>query len=178
MSDFNKPFPCGCCEQIFPSIHKHTHHKTPRALGGQDTPDNLIDLCPGCHDALHNVAYKLMTRRHGQAKVIESLSLIYKDNTLAKQRCLDLAVQVRNAMVVAKDRGDYKDPNELANVMTTIRKQHKVLIEARARELKLTQEAYVRGCVLADLSKRFNTLGINEAEETALIKQLKKRKSF
>ena len=176
-TDFNKPFPCGCCGVIYPQIHKHTHHKTPKALGGKDTIDNLIDLCPGCHDALHNVAYKLMTRTHGQAKVIESLSMIYKVNVQAKQTCLDLAVQVRNAMIAQKDRGGH-EPNELVNVATTIRRQHKTLIEARAKELKLSQEAYVRGCVLADLARRFPTAQINLGEESVVIKQLKKRKSF
>lgn len=177
MNDFNKIFRCGCCEEAYPVIHKHSHHKTPRALGGKDTIDNLIDLCPGCHDALHNVAYKLMVKHHGQAKVIDSLSIIFKENEGAKQRCLDLAVQVRNAMITQKDRGGH-EPNELVNVASTIRRQHKTLIEARSKELKLSQEAYVRGCVLADLAKRFPTAQIDLGEESIIIKQLKKRKSF
>jgi len=177
MNDFNKVFYCGCCENPFPTLYKHSHHKTPRALGGRDTPDNLIDLCPGCHDALHNVAHKLMVHRHGQARVIDSLSMIFKDNVAAKQRCLDLAVQVRNAMIAQKERGE-REPNELVNIATTIRRQHKTLIESRARELKISQESYVRGCVLADLAKRFEALAINVAEETVIIKQLRKRKDF
>lgn len=172
-NDFNKAFHCGCCEEIYPVLHKHTHHKTPKALGGKDTPDNLIDLCPGCHDALHNLAYKLMTHQYGQAKVIDSLTLIYKDNAKAKQTCLDLATQVRNAMVTHRERG--MAPNELINITTVLRKQHKALVEMRCKELKVSQEAYIRGLILNDVGKRFHAMPINNAEETKVIKALKKR---
>lgn len=171
--DFNKMFNCGCCQNPYPVLYKHTHHKTPKALGGKDTHDNLIDLCPGCHDALHNIAYKLTIHQHGQAKVIDSLTLIYKDNARAKQICLDLATQVRNAMVVHKEKG--KGPNDLLNIGTIIRKQHKTLVEMRCKELKLSQEAYIRGLILTDIGKRFHDMPIIASEETRIIKMLKKR---
>ena len=172
--NYNQAFTCGCCSEIYPVLHKHTHHKTPRALGGKDTLDNLIDLCPGCHDALHNVAYKLVSKQHGQAKVIDSLTLIYKDNARAKEVCLDLATQVRNAMIVGKERG--KEPNDLVNLGTVLRKQHKTLVEMRCRELKVSQEAYLRGLVLADVGKRFQGLAISNTEESRLIKLIKNRR--
>lgn len=174
--DYNKAFTCGCCSEIYPVLHKHTHHKNPKALGGKDTPDNLIDLCPGCHDALHNIAYKLVTNQHGQAKVIDSLTLIYKDNAKAKQVCLDLATQVRNAMVVHKEKG--KKPNELINIGTVLRKQHKTLVEMRCRELNVSQESYIRGLILTDVGKRFHGMPISATEEARLIKLLKKRGAF
>ena len=167
MVDYNKAFRCGCCVELYPTLHKHTHHKTPKALGGKDTPDNLIDLCPQCHDALHNVAYKLLTNIHGQAKVIDSLTMIYKDNAKAKENCLELAIQVRNAMVLQKEKG--LAPNDLVNISTTLRKQHKTLMEARVRELKKSQESYLRGLVLADLAGRFKDIPISSAEEDRLI---------
>lgn len=172
--DYNRAFVCGCCEELFPVLHKHTHHKTPKALGGKDTADNLIDLCPACHDALHNIAYKLMIHRHGQAKVIDSLTLIYKDNAKAKENCLALATLVRNAMVVHREKG--LAPNELINIGTVLRKQHKTLVEMRCRELKVSQEAYIRGLILKDVSDRYKDIPINAAEETRTIKLLKNKK--
>jgi hypothetical protein len=33
---------------------RHVHHKTPRSMGGPDTPDNLQYLCVKCHRAIHS----------------------------------------------------------------------------------------------------------------------------
>ncbi len=30
--------------------HIHLHHIVPRDLGGDDLPDNIVPLCPDCHD--------------------------------------------------------------------------------------------------------------------------------
>jgi hypothetical protein len=37
--------------------HPHIHHRKRRSQGGQHTPENLITLCPACHEWVHtNVA--------------------------------------------------------------------------------------------------------------------------
>ena len=167
--DINKIFGCGCCKEPFPSLYKHVHHKTPKALGGKDTPDNLIELCPGCHDALHNIAWRML-QPHQQSKIMDSLHLIYKENTRAKEICLDLASRVRNSMIKNREVG--MGPNHLINIGTTLRKTHKVYVEMRTKELRTSQEKYIRSLILADISKRFN-IPISNIEEDRMIKAIK-----
>ena len=86
---------------------------------------------------------------------------------------MDLATQVRNAMVIHKEKG--KQPNDLVNIGTVLRKQHKTLVEMRCKELRVSQEAYLRGLILTDVGKRFHGIPISATEEARLIKLLKKR---
>lgn len=39
---------CEWCEERFD--HPHVHHITPRREGGPNDPENLIVLCPNCHE--------------------------------------------------------------------------------------------------------------------------------
>lgn len=41
----------------------HVHHIVFRNNGGTDTPSNLITLCEGCHDRLHNGEFKIKGTR-------------------------------------------------------------------------------------------------------------------
>lgn len=51
---------CGRCKSAAPFLRRsdgspylEVHHKLPLALGGEDTVENAIALCPNCHRALH-----------------------------------------------------------------------------------------------------------------------------
>ena len=44
---------CCDCGEAIKGRDAHVHHKLPRALGGDDTPENLISLCSGCHSLKH-----------------------------------------------------------------------------------------------------------------------------
>jgi len=41
---------CSCCGAEGPT---HAHHILPKALGGDDRPSNLVDVCPDCHWKIH-----------------------------------------------------------------------------------------------------------------------------
>lgn len=168
-------FRCGCCDEAFPDMHRHVHHKTPQALGGTDAPSNLIELCPGCHDTLHNVAYKLMNQKYSVVSVLDSIKLVYKENVRAIPICTDLALKVRDAMVRSREVG--KAPDQIVQLGVTLRKRHKDLLTLRARELHLSQEDYVRTLILKDLAQRFRTSPIEIAAESQLIKNIKKGRS-
>lgn len=168
-------FICECCDKKLPTIHKNTHHKIPKSLGGKDTQDNLIDICPNCHDALHAIAHRMMSKKASSTQIIDSIALIYPGNDKAQRMCLELATWVRNAMIGAKENG--MDPNHLITIGTTLRNYYKPLIQNRYRELNTTQEAYIRGLILADLAKRFN-LKINHIEEKIIMENIKKQKSI
>jgi len=165
-------FKCECCLDLYPDIHQHIHHRIPRSLGGLDTPSNLVKLCPGCHDTLHNIAYKLLNKKFSQASVIDSLKLIYKDNGAAQKNCLELAVIVRDSVI--KGRESVRDPDSLCGISTTLRRIHKNHVTIRCRELNLSQEDYVRGLILSDIKKRFG-LALDVPSETIVIKRLKQK---
>lgn len=62
---------CYICKQNKPRKLAHEHHKVPRAAGGQDTRENLVFLCPTCHDNLHRFAEMIVG-----GKVNEALDLV------------------------------------------------------------------------------------------------------
>jgi len=163
-------FICGCCSKKLPTLHRHIHHKIPRSLGGKDTQDNLIEICPDCHDALHAIAYRLMDNKTSRTQIIDSIVLIYPSNKKAQDTCLELALNVRNAMILGKEKG--LGPNHIVNIGTAIRMYYKPLIAHRVRELNTSQEDYIRGLILADIGKRFN-LNISMTEEKRIMSNIK-----
>lgn len=166
-------FNCECCAEVFPDIHQHTHHRVPRSLGGSDLPSNLCHLCPGCHDTLHNIAYKLLNKKFSEAGVLDNLAIIYKDNKKAQTKCFELAIFVRNATIKERETG--KNPDSLCNITTVLRKTHKDYMTIRCREMSLSQEEYLRQLVLQDIRRRFN-LSIDPAAEGKLINLVRKSK--
>jgi len=166
-------FSCGCCGNTYPTLHKNTHHKNPRALGGRDDVSNLIDLCPSCHDAIHAIAYKMLNRKTSRVQIVDAVALIYPENPRAREICIDLAVLVRNAAIEGQEKE--LSPNHLVNISTVIRKFFKPLIAQRVSEMKTSQEGYIRGLILIDLAKRFN-LSLNLTEESNIVKRVQKGK--
>ena len=155
-----------------PDMHKHTHHKIPRSLGGTNVARNLIDLCPGCHDALHNAAYKLLSSKVPASQVDDSLTILYGKNVEAKKKCLELALIVRDATVKGQESGLGAD--HVLNITSSLRKTHKDLLVVRCKELKISQEHYIRTLILADLKNRFH-ITVDPVVENKTIKLLKKR---
>ena len=171
----NAPFQCGCCSNTFPEMYKHTHHKIPTSVGGPNTRENLIDLCPGCHDALHNVAYKLLSRKHQDSMVLDTIHMIFKSNTKAQKVCKELALNVRDAMIKSKEEGLGLD--HVMSISTSLRKKYKDFVALRCRELGVSQEKYFRQLILQDLLSRYKCSGLNIAHEHEYIAHSKKKHS-
>lgn len=168
-------FICGCCQKPTPTINRNTHHKTPRHLGGKDIQSNLIELCPSCHDGLHAISHRMLSRQASNNQILDAIALMYPDNIKARAICLELALQVRNATITSKEKGFDKD--RLLAIGTTIRMYYKPLIMDRIRELNISQESYLRGLVLTDIAKRFN-LNISLSEEKQILDNIKKQKTI
>ncbi len=48
--------PCDCVTNHVPVVvHTEQHHIHPLGMGGPDTPDNIISVCPSTHDATHRL---------------------------------------------------------------------------------------------------------------------------
>lgn len=165
-------FRCACCVNSFPAFYRHEHHRIPQSAGGPDTPENLLELCPGCHDALHKVAYKLLGKAN-VAMVKDTLGFIFKDNLKAQQTCLELAIYVRDSMVKAREEG--LDPNHIVTVATSLQKKHKDVFAICCQDARVSQEAYLRMLILHDLKRHYPNLVGNVIEENQTVRVLKKR---
>lgn len=52
-------FTCNSCLKTYDGIIKNVHHIHPVEYGGSpDDPKNKVDLCAGCHQTIHYLAYK------------------------------------------------------------------------------------------------------------------------
>lgn len=165
----NSLFKCGCCLEPYPNAHKHTHHKKPKSLGGKDTLDNLIDLCPGCHDTLHRLAYMMYGGKYSETSLRDTAFFVYKDNTKAQENVLALARLVKDAMLLSDESGI--DPDQPVAISTTIRKKHKDLIHLQCKEKRISLEDYVRSLLIKDILHKYGVT----AEEHANVKKLKRR---
>lgn len=145
-------FNCGCCGELFPEVHRNIHHKIPDAAEGPDSKDNLIELCPGCHDALHNLAYKLMSRTASNAQAYDQLNIIFKQNRKAIDICIDLAHKVRDAMINKREKG-IQDPTYPVQLNTVLQHQHKELLALVCKDMKISQDAFVRSIILKELQQ-------------------------
>jgi len=108
------------------------------------------------------------------SQLIDSLALIFVDNKKAQDTCFQLAINVRNAQILSQEKG--LGPNHIINIGTSLRKFFKPLITNRARELKLSQESYLRMLIFNDITKRFG-ITVSLTEENHLMSQIKKEKS-
>lgn len=162
-------FRCGVCAKTFPVMQRHTHHKTPRAVGGADTPDNLIDLCNGCHGAVHSVAYKLAGKEPIQ-KTLDSVFLLYPDRMVARA-CWELAQKVHQEVLALRERG--ADPDTLVEVSTVVRSRHKAIIKRHCRDLGMSLDEYLRSLLIRDLLGKH---GVSKDTEDSVVRSLRKRK--
>ena len=80
----------------------HVHHKIPQSLGGLDTPENLVELCNGCHLNLHQIAYMFANPRRHQEVEPTAIS-IFPDNYAARKRLLELAGLVAREMALKRE---------------------------------------------------------------------------
>jgi HNH endonuclease len=62
---------CCICGYNQP-VSKHIHHIKPTRLGGTNTPDNLVRLCPNCHAEAHA---GLITEERLRAVCLAALAL-------------------------------------------------------------------------------------------------------
>lgn len=146
-------FTCGCCRKSSPNINRHIHHVLPRALGGSDDKSNLIELCSECHNMLHAIAHKLVSKKSSVGRIQDALSIAFQGNQIAIATCLKLASNVREAMIKADEQGT--DENQEVAISTIVKKKVKDLIFLRCKELGIPMNKYLKQLVISDLIKKY-----------------------
>jgi hypothetical protein len=79
---------CGVCSNPHSEDMLETHHRVPRHLKGSDDPSNLIDICPNCHTAIHDLSRLL---KIGQSATAAYLETNYHNKRKAQKLLIELA---------------------------------------------------------------------------------------
>lgn len=94
---------CFICRRRIPDAFKNAHHAKPQAVGGG--PEDIVDLCAGCHSNTHAVSSMLKGPRAAQAE--DTVRTYYQNDLAAGRRCMELAIKVVKHMS-EKDSGQFK----------------------------------------------------------------------
>lgn len=129
---------CFVCSQNEPLPTAEDHHRTPRAFGGTDDPENRVWLCPSCHARLHRVQDFLL--RGQSASGYDLVASIFPTNGAARGQLWTLAVEAAEAEKIAKDSFDVHRAQQRVNL--TIDKDVWFAIKAEAKERKMAAAKY------------------------------------
>jgi hypothetical protein len=106
--------------------------------------------------------------------VVDALALIYPNNLKAQRVCLELAINVRDAIIRSREEGNPAD--HLYPISTALLKTHKDHLILRCKELRLSQEEYLRLLILRDIKTRFS-LNLDPLNESRLVKAIKSNRA-
>lgn len=79
---------CWVDGKVFPKALTNEHHVHPQEAGGADVQENLVDLCPTCHQTLHRLSEMYLKGKMGQAK--DFAAIIFPTDVAARERILHL----------------------------------------------------------------------------------------
>lgn len=158
-------FKCSICEEDFPSIHRHVHHKIPKSLGGTDDKSNLSELCPQCHDLLHNVAYKMVSKKVSYVNLEDMVKVVYNGNLNAVLKCLEYASLVRDEIIKSKETE--KNVNDFTEISLKIKVKHKNLLHKWSKNTNISLERLIRSIILKAISDKYSvTIDLHSEEES------------
>ena len=125
-------FACEFCADTYPVGLLNEHHRKPQSLGGSDDQSNIANLCSGCHQGLHSIAFMMVNpkRRH---EVDAAAISLFPEDAQARQRLLRLTVMVAREMVLKKEIR--KPPNEEIKVMITLPSRYLELIKQAGMDM-------------------------------------------
>jgi hypothetical protein len=126
----------------------------------------LVELCPQCHDLLHSIAYKLVSKKYSVSFLEDMTKMVYKENSSAIRRSMELAFLVRDELIQAKETE--KNPNDFVDVYVRMRHKHKKKIHEWAKASGISLEDMVRNILLRAVSDKFNMTIDHKAESNAV----------
>lgn len=154
-------YQCFVCEEDVPITLDVSHHRIPRAYGGQDGPQNEVQICTRCHDVLHRVA--VMLRGTKASLVPDTLKTVYSSQA-SQFRVMELA-RIVNKFALQKKEKTLEDADSLdEQIQFSLPATYKAKLRVLANE---TQDAtgrrmgiarFVRKIVIDVLDKKFGKL--------------------
>lgn len=80
-------YTCQCCKKNKEGTKLHVHHIESRQVGG-NAPNNLITLCPECHEAIHAGTKKLPELKRGKPLKDAAFMGIMRKTLISRLRAL------------------------------------------------------------------------------------------
>jgi hypothetical protein len=134
-------FVCYICHAEKSRDFVHKHHKVPKSLGGSDAPDNLLDLCSGCHADMHTLA-RMMKNPKRVGEVRTALQSMFPDGGM-QGRCLELATLANRSTVMSAEQQVVDEEREI-QVGLKLKKPYRDALQLIARDRKLSMANYTR----------------------------------
>lgn len=137
-------FICYICEAEKPVDFRNRHHKVPKSLGGSDANDNLVDLCPGCHQEMHAVA-RMMRNPKRAGEVRTAVQMVFPLQS-AQRRCLELAQLECRSKIMNRAAVEADKEREIG-VSLKLKRPYRDALQLIARDRGLSMADYIRKLV-------------------------------
>lgn len=154
-------FTCYICSAEKPLDFVNKHHKVPKSLGGRDTRDNLIELCPGCHQEMHVIA-RMMRNPKRVGEVRTALQTTFP-GPVAQSRCVELAQLECRSKVLKRAEVDADVEREIA-VGLKLKKPYRDALQLIARDRKMSMANYARKIMEGHIKSVFPNLEKTNAD--------------
>ncbi len=151
-------FVCWICHGEHPLDFVNRHHKVPKSLGGADTPDNLLNLCSGCHQDMHVVA-RMMKNQKKVGNVKGALQSKFPQ-AATQARCMELAALVNRSSVMSAEQVVADASREIA-VGLKLTKPYRDALQLIARDRKLSMANYTRKIIEGHIRSVYPVVGKN-----------------
>jgi hypothetical protein len=110
-------------------------------MGGTDAPDNLVKLCPGCHQEMHAVARMMRNpKRVGEVKTALNMAF---PGPQAQARCVELAQLECRSKILNRAAVEADTEREIG-VALKLKKPYRDALQLIARDRKLSMANYSR----------------------------------
>jgi hypothetical protein len=155
-------YTCYVCDTDVPFTLDVSHHKIPRAYGGQDGSDNEVPVCTRCHDVLHRVAL-MLRNKHRIGLVDDTLITVYPCKK-ARDHVRELAMIVNKYALQKKEKTLDNIDNLEEQLTITLPTAYKAKLRILANETKdsdgrrLGMARFVQKFLIDLLDKHFGRL--------------------
>ena len=147
-------FKCRLCGDTSNDTILESHHLTPRSLGGDDSPWNLITVCKPCHLFLHcNPKMVMKMYPNGVTKSIENTIKLsgegIANNVLSKRTKEGIENARKNGKKIgrplgSKDKKPRKNDGYIARYKTPIYKYGTNILEFNRKNMNENEEGYLK----------------------------------
>ncbi len=134
----------------------HKHHKVPKSLGGSDLPDNLLELCSGCHSDMHTLA-RMMRNPKRVGEVRSAVQSMFPQGDM-QARCVELANLANRSTVMSADQKALDADREIG-IGLKLKKPYRDALQLIARDRGLSMANYTRKIIEDNIRRVYPNVG-------------------
>ncbi len=149
-------FVCYICHAHKSLDFVHKHHKVPKSLGGSDLPDNLLDLCSGCHADMHTLA-RMMRNPKRVGEVRSAVQSMFPQGDV-QSRCVELANLANRSTVMSAEQKALDADREIG-IGLKLKKPYRDALQLIARDRGLSMANYTRKIIEDNIRRVYPNVG-------------------